>query len=92
MPVPTENPELPADDRRKIKGNPMSSDANQNSEWLSSSEAREKLRISSCALMHLREAGHLRFKKQGNAFLYASQYVERQRQATPGKPSANRHS
>lgn len=75
--MPTENPELPADHRHKTKGNPMSNDANQNSEWFSSSEAREKLRISSCELMHLREAGQLRFKKQGNAFLYAANDVKR---------------
>ena len=92
MPVPTENLELPADDQHKTEGNPMSNDANQNSEWLSSSEAREKLRISSCALMHRREAGQLRFKKKGNAFLYSSEDVERQRPATSGKPSVSRHS
>lgn len=89
MPAPTENPELPAVSRHETKGKPMSNDANQNSEWFSSSEAREKLRISSCELMHLREAGQLRFKKQGNAFLYSSQDVERQNQADSGHTPAS---
>jgi hypothetical protein len=40
--------------------------------WLSSDETRKQLRISSCELMHMREAGHLPFKKQGNAFLYSA--------------------
>jgi len=77
MPAPTESPELPAVGRRKLEDNPMPNDTNQNSEWLSSDEARKKLRISSCELMHLREAGHLGFKKQGNAFLYAAKDVKR---------------
>ncbi len=70
----------------------MANDSTKATDWLTSEEARKQLRISSCELMHLREAGQLRFKKQGNAFLYASFDVERQRQATSGKPSANRHS
>jgi hypothetical protein len=32
--------------------------------------------------MHLREAGHFRFKKQGNAFLYAADDVKRGRTKT----------
>lgn len=55
----------------------MTDDAAQNAAWLSSGETRKQLRISSCELMHLREAGHLRFKKQGNAFLYAERDVLR---------------
>jgi len=45
--------------------------------WLSSDETRKQLRISSCELMHLRESGHLPFKRQGNAFLYSSKAVRR---------------
>jgi hypothetical protein len=40
------------------------------SEWLSSTEIRQKLRISSCELMHRREAGVLQYKKVGNAYFY----------------------
>ena len=58
----------------------MASDSTINA-WLASHEARQRLRISSCELMHLREAGHFRFKKQGNAFLYSSLDVECHRQA-----------
>jgi hypothetical protein len=39
-------------------------------EWLSSKEAQKKLKIKSCDLMHLREAGKLKFKKVGNAYFY----------------------
>ncbi len=39
-------------------------------EWLSSKEVQKKLKIKSCDLMHLREAGKLKFKKVGNAFFY----------------------
>ena len=45
--------------------------------WMRADEARRILRGSSCDLMHLREAGKLRFEKQRNAFLYARGDVER---------------
>ena len=70
----------------------MANDSAKASAWLTSQETRKRLSISSCELMHLREAGQLQFKKQGNAFLYASQDVQRQRPATSGKPSVSRHS
>jgi len=70
----------------------MPEETNQNSEWLSSGETRKKLRISSCELMHLREAGKLRFKKEGNAFLYSSQDAERQRRSATSIPSPKTHS
>jgi hypothetical protein len=46
-------------------------------DWLSSDEARKLLGISSCELMHLRESGHLPFKKRGSAFLYSAAGVRR---------------
>jgi len=39
-------------------------------EWLSSTEIRQRLRISGCELMHRREAGLLQYKKVGNAYYY----------------------
>lgn len=53
----------------------MPKETNQNSEWLSSGETRKQLHISSCELMHLREAGRIRFKKQSNSFLYLEKDV-----------------
>lgn len=41
-----------------------------NNQWLTSKEARKKLKISGCKLMHLREAGILKYKKVGNAYFY----------------------
>ncbi len=38
--------------------------------YLSSREVRKKLKISSCDLMHMREAGKLEYVKKGNAYLY----------------------
>lgn len=52
-------------------------DPAKSADWLSSEETRKELRISNCDLMHLREAGNLRFKKQGNAFFYAQEDVKR---------------
>jgi|TARA_R110002012_G_scaffold79652_1_gene202464 hypothetical protein len=40
------------------------------SNWLSSKETQKALKITGCALMHLRQSGKLRFKKQGNAYFY----------------------
>lgn len=91
MPAPTENPELTADIQHEIEDNPMSKEQNQKSEWLSSADARKHLRVSSCELMHLREAGQLRFKKQGNAFLYSFQDVQRLILLICAKRSANHH-
>lgn len=38
--------------------------------WLTSKETQKLLKISSCELMHLRESGKLKFKKQGNTYYY----------------------
>lgn len=45
-------------------------DKSQESQWLTSAEARKFMSISTCDLAHLRDAGKLRFKKKGNAYLY----------------------
>jgi hypothetical protein len=47
-------------------------------QWLTSGATRKALRVSSCHLMHLREAGVLRFRKEGNAYLYSAADVKRQ--------------
>ena len=47
-------------------------------DWLRAHEARRMLGGSSCELMHLREAGKLQYQKLGNAFLYASEDVQRE--------------
>lgn len=39
-------------------------------QWLRSREACKRLGVSPCELSHLRLAGTIEFKKQGNAFLY----------------------
>lgn len=46
--------------------------------WLPSTEASQIIGGSSCDLMHLREAGSLRFEKVGNAFLYRTEDVRRE--------------
>lgn len=45
-------------------------DKSSKEEWLKSKDAQKKLKVSSCDLMHLREAGKLKFKKVGNAYYY----------------------
>ncbi len=45
--------------------------------WLSSTGAKRRLGVDGCVLMHLREAGKLRFEKRGNAFYYLLEDVER---------------
>lgn len=44
--------------------------------WLNSKDVLKALKISSCELCHLRQAGKLQFQKRGNAFLYASKAVK----------------
>ncbi len=39
-------------------------------DWYPSADARRLLRLSTCDLAHLREAGKIEFKKVGRAFLY----------------------
>ena len=41
-------------------------------EWLDSKAARRILRVSTCELSHLREAGRIQFQKRGNAYIYSS--------------------
>ncbi|WP_299223185.1 hypothetical protein [uncultured Psychroserpens sp.] len=38
--------------------------------YLSSKEAMKALKVSSCDLMHLRQAGKLKYVKKGNAYFY----------------------
>ena len=51
----------------------------QSSEWLKSKEGIKTLKIRACDVMHLREAGKLKFTKQGNAFLYSAESVLKQK-------------
>jgi len=51
----------------------------QSSEWLKSKEVMRTLKIRACDVMHLREAGKLKFTKQGNAFLYSAESVLKQK-------------
>jgi hypothetical protein len=45
--------------------------------WLPSAEARKLGHLGACDLMHLREAGKLRFEKRGSAFFYDREDVKR---------------
>ena len=45
--------------------------------WLASREARGRLHVSACHLMHLRLEGRVQHRKQGNAFLYSAEDIER---------------
>lgn len=47
----------------------------QTSEWLKSKEVMKTLKIRACDVIHMREAGKLKFTKQGNAFLYSAESV-----------------
>ncbi|MBB1361053.1 hypothetical protein H5125_02630 [Shewanella sp. SR44-4] len=40
------------------------------SQWLNSKDTMRLLKISSCHLMHMRQAGKIKHKKQGNSFWY----------------------
>ena len=51
----------------------------QSSEWLKSKEVMKTLKIRACDVMHLREAGKLKFTKQGKAFLYSTESVLKQK-------------
>lgn len=51
----------------------------QSSEWLKSKEVMKTLKIRACDVMHLREAGKLKFTKQGNTFLYSAESVLKQK-------------
>lgn len=39
-------------------------------EWVRSDEVRKRLKLTSCELAHMRDAGKLPFKKQGNTYFY----------------------
>ena len=48
-------------------------------QWLKSKEVMKTLKIRACDVMHLREAGKLKFIKQGNAFLYSAESALKQK-------------
>lgn len=50
--------------------------------WLTSDQVRKRLKISTCDLAHLRQGGKLRFRKQGNAYLYCPNDVDKVSQVT----------
>ena len=45
-------------------------------DWLTSKGVEKALRVDSCELMHLRLEGRLRFRKKGNAFMYAKEDLQ----------------
>ncbi|TKB79635.1 MAG: hypothetical protein E8D45_03740 [Nitrospira sp.] len=53
--------------------------------WLDSKEARKELKVSACDLSHIREAGKLRYRKDGNAYGYLKEDVQNLKKATAGK-------
>ncbi|CAN0518262.1 unnamed protein product, partial [Laminaria digitata] len=38
--------------------------------YLTSKEMKKEVKVSACNLMHMREAGKLKFIKKGNAYYY----------------------
>ena len=48
----------------------VSSESEDSDQWLRSNEVRRALKLSTCDLAHLREAGKITSKKVGSAFLY----------------------
>ncbi|WP_162839435.1 hypothetical protein [Shewanella frigidimarina] len=38
--------------------------------WLNSQDTMRALKISACHLMHMRQAGQIKYKKKGNGFWY----------------------
>jgi hypothetical protein len=51
-------------------------------DWLDSKEARKALKVSACDLSHIREAGKLRYRKDGNAYGYLKEDVQNLKKAT----------
>jgi len=47
------------------------------SNFISSKEAKKKLKISSCDLMHLRVEGKLNYLKKGNAYFYSVEDMDK---------------
>jgi hypothetical protein len=50
--------------------------AENDKNWLNSTEVRKVLRISTCDLAHLRAGGAIRAEKRGNAYHYVGEDVE----------------
>lgn len=51
--------------------------ADNKSRFLRSKEVQNKLKVRTCDIMHLREAGKIRYEKKGNAYLYFEEDVEK---------------
>lgn len=65
----------------------MTTEPTEEGPWLSSTETRKRLHVSTCELMHLREGGRMRFSKKGNSFLYFLPDVERLRNKSETGPA-----
>jgi hypothetical protein len=48
--------------------------------YLTSNEAKEKLKIQDCDLAHIRNSGNLQYIKKGNSYLYLVESVEKFKQ------------
>ena len=44
--------------------------------YLTSKEAKAELKVQDCDLAHIRNAGKLNFRKNGNAFLYSVESID----------------
>lgn len=44
---------------------------------MSSKEAKAALKVQDCDLMHIRTSGKLNFVKNGNAFMYSKESIEK---------------
>jgi hypothetical protein len=60
------------------------------SDVLKSAEVRKRLKLSTCDLAHLREAGSIGFVKKGNAFLYSKKDCDKIAKGAPLTPPQSR--
>jgi len=49
----------------------------EDKKYLKSKEVQKELKVRACDIMHLCEAGKLRFVKKGNAYLYERKDVDK---------------
>ena len=46
-------------------------------QYLTSKETKAELKVQDCDLAHIRNAGKLKFEKNGNAFMYSKESLEK---------------
>jgi hypothetical protein len=67
-----------------VKRSNLGAAEEEEGQWLRSSDARKIIKASSCDLSHMRQKGKIRYRKEGNAYLYNLSDLQKRAKSSAG--------